>query len=111
MKHKRILKVWTLSKTIFLLLFLLTGSFAFSQSKTTITGTVRSGNEALIGANVFEKGTKNRTITDLSGNFTLTVSSGSVLEISYLGYQSKTLKVGNQTKMNIELEESPNLLN
>lgn len=111
MKHNCILKVGTLSKTFFLLIFLLTASFAFSQSKNTINGTVRSGKEFLIGANVFEKGTKNKTITNFNGQFTLTVSPGSELEISYLGYETKTVKTGNQSKFNIELSESSNILN
>jgi len=111
MTHNRILKVWTQSKTGILLLFLLTSSIAFSQSKNTITGTIRSGTEILIGANVLEKGTKNVTISNLDGRFSLSVNPNAELVISYLGYESATVKVGKQMNVNIDLKESTNLLN
>ncbi|MFT3751704.1 MAG: TonB-dependent receptor [Paludibacter sp.] len=111
MKHNRILKVRGQSRVWVMLLSFLTICSAFSQSKTTITGTIRSGNDVLIGANVLEKGTKNKTITNINGHFTLSVSPNAQLEISYVGYENKTVKVGNQSKLNIELAESSNLLN
>lgn len=111
MKHNRILKAGSQSRTWVMLFSLLTIFSAFSQSKTTISGTIRSGNDALIGANVLERGTKNKTITNFDGRFTLAVSPNAQLEISYLGYETKTIKVGTQSNLNIELTESSNLLN
>ncbi len=111
MKHNRILKVRSRSSVWIILLSLLTVFSAFSQSKMKITGTIRSGGDVLVGANVLEKGTKNKTITNIDGQFTLSVNPNAQLEISYVGYENKTIKVGAQSNLNIELSESSNLLN
>ena len=111
MKHNRTLKFKKSSRAGVILLFLLTTCFAFSQSTITITGTVRSGTEALIGANVLENGTKNKTITNLNGQFKLSVNPNCELEISYLGYESKKIRVGKQSNLSIDLKESSNQLN
>ncbi|MDP4239069.1 MAG: TonB-dependent receptor [Bacteroidota bacterium] len=112
MKHNEVtLKVKKHGKMLCVFLLLFSSILVSAQSKTIVTGIVRSGNEALIGANVFEKGTKNGTITNVKGYFSLTVNEGAELEISYLGYESLKLKVGNQKNINIDLKESTNLLN
>lgn len=60
----------------------------------------------LPGANVSEKGTTKGTITDLDGNFTLSVSrKGTTLVVSFMGYQSKEVKA-NEPNMKIQLSES-----
>ncbi|MDR2120867.1 MAG: TonB-dependent receptor [Tannerella sp.] len=57
------------------------------QSGKRITGMVTDvKGEPIIGANVIEKGTTNGTVTDVEGNFSLTVSDNSVLQVSYIGY-------------------------
>ncbi|MCC8153517.1 MAG: TonB-dependent receptor [Tannerellaceae bacterium] len=61
--------------------------------------------EPIIGANVIEKGTTNGTITDLDGNFTLSISDGAVLQVSYIGYLTREVAVNNQTSVNIQLTE------
>ncbi len=61
--------------------------------------------EAVIGANVVEKGTTNGTITDFDGNFTLTVSNDAVLLISYIGYLSQEVAIGNRNNLNIVIRE------
>jgi hypothetical protein len=74
-------------KKLLLLVFLLGGFAAFSQ--TTVTGTVidSESNNPLAGANVVETGTTNGAITDFDGNFTLQTSAKSgTLTISYIGY-------------------------
>jgi TonB-linked SusC/RagA family outer membrane protein len=97
-------------KILCILLFLFSCNFTFSQSKT-ISGIVRSGSEVLIGANVSEKGTKTGTVTNLNGQFTLVVEKNAEIEVSYLGYETAIIKVGNQTSLNINLKESSNQLN
>ena len=60
----------------------------------------------MIGVNVIEKGTLNGTITDMSGNFTLTVESGeSVLHFSYVGYITEEITVGNNRQINLVMQE------
>ncbi|CAM3324785.1 TonB-dependent receptor [Aequorivita lipolytica] len=74
-------------RKLLLLVFLLGGFAAFSQ--TTVTGTVidSESNDPLAGANVVETGTTNGAIADFDGNFTLQTSAKTgTLTISYIGY-------------------------
>lgn len=71
-----------------------------------ITGTVLDANgEPVIGANVVEKGTTDGTITDLDGTFSLEISSGAVLVVSYIGYTSKEIPVNGKSVLTISLQE------
>jgi TonB-linked SusC/RagA family outer membrane protein len=81
------------------------------QSNKTITGTVLDqNNEAIIGANVVEKGTTNGVISDLDGNFTLSVAPNATIVVSYIGYNSIEVVVGNQTRLTINLTEDSKTL-
>jgi len=62
--------------------------------------------ETVIGANVVEKGTTNGTITDTNGKFTLEVGDKAVLIVSYIGYESREVNVGNQRSFTIRLSEN-----
>lgn len=56
----------------------------------TVSGTVIDENdESIIGASVLEKGTTNGTITDIDGNFSLKVTQGATIVVSYIGYISQ----------------------
>jgi len=111
MKHNKItISLGRHCKKVCTLLLLFSCSFIFSQSKT-ISGTVKSDNELLIGASIMEKGTKNGAVTNLDGQFTLTVDKNAEIVVSYLGYETLILKTGNRTKIDIQLKESANLLN
>ena len=82
-----------------------------TQQTKTVTGTViDAAGIPVIGANVLVKGTTNGTITDIDGNFTLEVSSGDVLEISYIGYVTQELPVGNKSQFNVTLAEDTQAL-
>ena len=85
-------------------------AIAVVQQSKKITGTVTDGTGPVIGANVLEKGTTNGVITDMNGNFTLTVRPGSILVVSYIGYQSQEIKIGSQSIFNIQLKEDTELL-
>jgi TonB-linked SusC/RagA family outer membrane protein len=84
--------------------FCLTAVFA----QTTVKGTVLDKfGEAVIGANVMEKGTTNGVITDIDGKFTLQVASNnSVLQISFIGYTPQEITVGDRTSLSITLKEA-----
>lgn len=71
----------------------ITTSQAVQQTKK-ITGTVTDAMGPIIGATVKVKGTNNAAVTDMDGNYTLNVSAGQTVEISYVGYVTKTFKVG-----------------
>ncbi|MBQ7632423.1 MAG: TonB-dependent receptor [Paludibacteraceae bacterium] len=90
-----------------MMLLLMTSSAAMAQ--TVATGTVVDGTgEAIIGASVLEVGTSNGTITDFDGHFTLTVSDGAQLTISYVGYQAQTLAAG--VNLQVRLAEDTEVL-
>ena len=76
------------------------------QAKKVITGTVvDETGQPVIGANVVEKGTTNGSITDMDGKFTLSVSQGTILEVSYIGYLTMEIPVQNREVLNIALKE------
>ena len=79
------LRHWKVSFLSMLLSLCMTAAFA---QQGAIKGKILDENgEPIIGANVIEKGTTNGTITDLDGNYTLTVKNlkKAVLHVSYIG--------------------------
>lgn len=86
MKRKR--------KTFIIAFMSLFVSSLFAQG-FPIKGTVLSiaDNQPLIGVNIVEKGTTNGSVTDLDGNFQLSVSENAVLIVSYIGYVEQEIKV------------------
>jgi len=80
------------------------------QATKKITGTVVDAQGPVIGASVMEKGTTNGTVTDFDGNFTLNVNPGATIVISYIGYETQEIKVGNQSNFNITLNEDDAVL-
>ena len=75
------------------------------QQDRKVTGTVVDAMGPVIGASVLEKGTSNGTVTDLSGNYSLSVKPGATLVISYIGYKTQEIKVGNNTRLDVTLDE------
>lgn len=72
----------------------------------TISGVVVDESRTpIIGANVMVKGTTNGTITDMDGKFSLNVPENALLEISYIGYLTQTIKIGTQNTVAISLKE------
>lgn len=84
--------------------------FAYAQN-IQIKGTVTSATDSypIIGASVVDKADKtNGTITDIDGNFTLTVKPGSEITFSYIGYKTLTLKA--ETSMSVIIHEDSEML-
>jgi TonB-linked SusC/RagA family outer membrane protein len=80
----------------------------------TIRGRIVNKNgDPLQGVSVFIAGTQKGTITDKDGRFTVTIPEGQhkILQVSSVGYQSQTVKLGRQTDIGITLEESNAELN
>lgn len=78
----------------------LNASTEISQQKITVKGTVVDENgEPVPGASVYVKGTKQGTITDIDGRFTLSINPGQTLIASFVGYLSveKTVNQSNET--------------
>ncbi len=81
---------------VFVAAFLLMNCLpAMAQSGVKVKGVVKSGTdgEPLIGVNLIQKGTTNGTVTDLDGNFELTVPAGTDLEVTYIGFLPQTVRV------------------
>ena len=85
-----------MKKALMFLLSVMVSATIFAQS-VTVTGTVidADNNEPLIGVSVLEVGTTNGIVTDLDGNFTLSVTSGAKLQLSYVGYNTQEVMAKN----------------
>jgi TonB-linked SusC/RagA family outer membrane protein len=99
--HSGLKKIWMCAA---LLLF----SMAMTNAQT-VSGTVTADGQPLPGATVLLKGTTKGASTDFDGNFTIEATPEGVLVISYIGYATKEVTVGNQTQINISLDESNEL--
>lgn len=100
-------------KNFFLLCVALIMSFQLIAQPRRISGTILDSKDksAMIGANIMEKGTSNGTITDINGKFSLNVtSSNSILVISSIGYTTLEVNVGNNSVLNLEMDEDTELL-
>lgn len=71
---------------------------------------IDSKGECVIGATIMEKGTTNGTITDFDGNFMLNASKSNMLQISYVGYKTQTVKATPGKAITITLKEDTELL-
>lgn len=77
-----------------------------AQQVRTVTGVVLDQNkEPIPGANVSVKGTTNGAITDMDGKFSLQVPVNAVLQVSYIGYITRTLSIGEQNAVTVQLSE------
>ena len=86
--------------------------FSFTAlAQKQIGGTViDAAGEAVIGASIVEKGTSNGTVTDIDGKFALKVGDNAVLRVSFVGYVTQEIRVGNQTAWQIALSEDTQLM-
>lgn len=82
------------------------------QSKRTLSGNVTDAttNEALIGVTILVKEDQQGTITDVDGNFTLSVTDGNTLEVSYVGYEKQIIAIKGQRALNIQMQPDTELL-
>ncbi len=89
---------------------LLLTTAVFAQS-LNVKGVVKDPDGApLPGATVFVPGTNNGVVTDVDGNFTIQVPANSNLEVSFVGYTTKTIKVGTSAPFQtVVLEDSEQL--
>ena len=94
-----------------LLLFCVIGTAnAFAQQKT-ITGTVSDATGLpVIGASVLVKGTSTGAVTDVDGKYSLRIQEGATLEVSCMGYITKTIIVGESQTIDVVLNEDTETL-
>ena len=89
----------------------LSANFAFAQTRSISGTVVDSQNVPVIGASVMVVGdSRTGTITDLDGRFSLNVPAGSSISVSFIGYETQVVAVGNQSVFNIVLAEDSEFL-
>ena len=101
-------KLFSKYRLLFLLLTLPT--ILFAQQKTINGKVVDNMNEPLIGVSVAVKGTTTGVVSDYDGLFTLSVPQDATLLLSYVGYTTQEVVVGNQNNIHIVLLEDDKLL-
>jgi outer membrane receptor protein involved in Fe transport len=109
--HPTIKLLRMIKTTFFCLIFLFSYSYGFAQN---LTGTVTdAGGEPVIGANLVIKGTGIGTTTDFDGNFSLDTKGQKLpftLEVSFIGYATKTIEISKLEKITVALAEDQEML-
>ncbi len=101
-----------LKKSLMLSMLMLLMPLSLLAQNIKVQGVVKDqSGETVIGATVTQKGTSNATVTDIDGNFTLSVPTNSTLTISYIGYASQEVAVNGKTTFDIVLKDDSQLLN
>lgn len=80
------------------------------QQAKSVKGHVSDDQGPIVGATIMEKGTKNATVSDMDGNFHIDVRPGATLVISYMGYITQEVTVGNRSDISITLKSDDKLL-
>ena len=84
--------------------------FQWGLAQTSVSGTVSdSSSLALPGATVVVEGTSNGVTTDFDGNYSISANKGDVLVFSFVGFDNKSVAVGNSNKINVQLNSSNEL--
>ena len=96
-----------MNRKLFFTLLVCVFSSAIIYAQRTVTGKVTdAGSIPLAGASIIVKGTSSGASTDFDGNFSITIEGDNdILVISYVGFKTTEVAVGNQTVINITLEE------
>lgn len=104
MNHKKLIR-----KLRFLITVVLMSAsvLTISAQQISVTGVVRdvASGEPLLGVNILEKGTSNGTITNMDGEFSISVSSNATLVFRYVGYTLQEVKVAGRKNINVSLTE------
>lgn len=96
----------TIHKRVVLGLFAAMLSLDITAQNIQVHGVVKDASgETIIGASVVQKGTKNATVTDLNGAFTLSVPANSTLSFTYMGYKEKDVPLNGKNNVDIVLVE------
>lgn len=98
-------------RCFWMLLFFAIMPLGVLAQNTKIRGTVTDEGGPVIGATVKVKGASTGVVTDIDGNYSIEVPRGATLQISYLGYETKEVVVGQQGTINVSLTEDEELLN
>ncbi|MBQ8714117.1 MAG: TonB-dependent receptor [Prevotella sp.] len=100
-----------LRRTLGLIVLLCMMPFSLHAQNITIKGTVSAADGPIIGATVKVKGAQGGTVTDYDGNYTISAQSNATLVFSYVGFETKEVKVGGKHVIDVTLVEDETLLN
>ena len=98
--------------TLFRILLFLFISHACIGQQITVNGKItdKDDAQALIGVSVVEKGTTNGIVSDIDGNYKLTIGNNATLTLSYVGYESIDVDVNNRTSIDIMMRVANHIL-
>lgn len=94
-------------KTLLFICFLLVSAFVFGQDEISVSGKV-TGSDGLgiPGASIVIEGTTTGTITDMDGNYNLSVPPDAILTFSFVGLKAQTVPVEGRSVINVQMNES-----
>lgn len=92
-------------RSLALLLVMLVVAFKVSAQDVRVSGKVTSENESLPGVTVLVEGTQAGTVTDVNGNFSVSVDPNGTLIFSMIGYRTEKIPVGGRSSINVTLTE------
>lgn len=93
-----------MKKQLLLLFLWLFAVSLWAQQRVTGKVTSSDDGEGLPGVSIVEKGTGNGTITDVDGNYSITVPGGSILTFSFVGYMTRDVEVGSRSVIDMGME-------
>ena len=95
-----------LNKFLFLLMsFIMISATALAQKRVYTGQVVDDQNEPVIGASVIQKGTSNGGVTDIDGNFSVSVDEGATLVVSYIGYASQEVVAADGMRITLKTDQ------
>lgn len=97
-----------MTKKIFLSLMAVLGLLLSAHAQEReITGSVKDhAGAGIVGATILVEGTTKGTTSGADGSFSIKAAPDNVLVVSFMGYQSHTIKVGTQTRIDVVLKEN-----
>ena len=101
---KNIVIKWAVFLTAFLI------SLEVSAQNVRVSGVVTDALGPIPGVNIMEEGTTNGTVTDVNGNYSISVSAKSTLVFSCIGYKEQKIRVGTKTVLNVNMVEESKML-
>ena len=109
-KLKSLIRLGSNSRRMLLSAVLAMSGALLANAQTKVTVVDATG-EAVIGASVLEKGTRNGGVTDLDGNITIKVQGDNPIVVSYLGMKPQTVSVKGKSTLKVVLEDDNTTLN
>ncbi len=95
-------------RPLLLALYCFSASLLFSQNTYSGSVTDAGTSETLIGVTLKNKITNEGTASDVEGGFSVSGKPGETIEVSYIGYQTKSILLGDETTLSIQLEAVAN---